>query len=66
MALPGGNDIEFKLVKNCMDTNKEYIKKVVQYSCGQCDYQATWKGHLKIHIDSVRGASKAYIFLQFT
>jgi len=27
MALPGGNDIEFKLVKNCMDTNKEYIKK---------------------------------------
>ena len=29
MALPGGNDIEFKLVKNCMDTNKEYIKKRV-------------------------------------
>ena len=27
----------------------------MRYSCDQCDYKATQKGHLRQHIDSVHG-----------
>ena len=54
---------EKKHNKDCIICGKKSLKNLkrhvqaahehIKYSCNQCDYQATQKGHVKTHIQSV-------------